>query len=212
MSLVSRKALLALALALTLAGCPRQITRDDAGSPPTPDAGPPELTFDGPIALDDARVAQLDPSTLPAGATPCMDPVLATVYRISDGDTIHIRATNPVLDTKVRFIGVDAPEVAHPPDPTPADCYGDDASEFTSQLLNHQVWLTFDNTCHDTYGRLLAYVHVASGDAGFWQRQLLRRGYAHVLTVGDNRRFEPVFESDEAYADMAGAGLWTACF
>ncbi len=200
-----------MALALALAGCPHKLTHEDAGT--AQDAGnPQDLSFDGPITLDDARVRQIDPSTLPAGTTPCMQPVLATVYRIADGDTIWIRATSPVLDAKVRLIGVNAPEIAHPPDPTPAECYGDEATVCTSQLENHQVWLTFVNTCHDTYGRMLAYVHVGNGEAGFWQRQMLRRGFARVLTVGDNRMYQGVFQSDEDFANMSHAGLWAACF
>jgi micrococcal nuclease len=217
MSPVSRKALVSLVLALALTGCPRQISRYDAGSPSS-DGGSPgsdadsgdELSFEGPVALDDARVAQIDPSLLPAGTSPCRAPVLATVYHVADGDTISVRSENPVLDARVRLIGVDAPEIAHPPDQ--ADCYGDEASTFTQQLLDHQVWLTFDNTCHDPYERLLAYVHVGSGDAGFWQRQLMRRGFARVLTVGDDRTYAPVFQRDEDFASMSRVGLWGACF
>lgn len=202
-----RNTLVAFSLALALAGCPRQVTRDDGGHAAS-DAG--HNSFDGPITLDDERVSHVDPSTLPAGAAPCMAPVLARVYHIADGDTISVRSDNPVLDARVRFIGVNAPEIAHPP--APAECYGDEASAFTSQLEGHLVWLTFDSTCHDPYDRLLAYVHVGDGEADFWQRQMLRRGFARVLTVGDDRTYAPVFESDETYANMAGAGLWTACF
>ncbi len=202
-------------LPLVLTGCVRVVPLPhDAGPPPSSDGGGVQLDFPltGDIVPDDEQLARIDPSTLPAGATPCMAPALVEVYRIVDGDTFHIRSNDPVLDTKIRFIGVNSPEIAHPPATTTSDCYGDEATTFTAQLLNHKVWLTFDNTCHDPYGRLLAYVHIGNGEGGFWQRQMLRRGFAKVLTIGNNRSFEPVFQSDENDGNMSGAGLWTACF
>lgn len=200
---------LALALSLLLAGCPRQLERDSG--PPEEDSGEdPGNPFDGPIVLDDARVRGLDPTRLRAADVPCREPVLVRVYRVVDGDTIDVRGEDVVLDVPVRLIGIDTPEIAHPPEP--ADCYGDEARDFTAQLQGRLVWLTFDNTCWDGFSRLLAYVHIGAGDGDLWQRQLLRRGFATVLTVGGNRTYASVFERDEASAAMAGAGLWSACF
>lgn len=208
---------LAVVVALVLSGCPRQIGHD--AGPMSPDAGQrvdsgyhpgPGNAFEGPISLDDERVRSLDPTLLRAGSSPCREPVLARVYSIADGDTFDARGEDVVLDARVRIIGVDTPEVAH--SGTPADCYGDQASAFTAQLQGRLVWLTFDNTCFDIYDRLLAYVHVGPGEGDLWERQLLRRGLATVLTVGDNRAYSSMFEADEASASSAGAGLWSACF
>jgi micrococcal nuclease len=203
-----------VAAALLLAGCPRQVGSGDAGAEAGPvDAGyDPETgnRFEGPIVLDDERVRGLDPSALRAGRTPCRAPILGRVYRVSDGDTIHVEGTSEIVDLDVRFIGVDTPEVAH--DGMPAECYGDQATDFTEQLRGHLVWLTFDEDCTDRFGRTLAYVHVGAGDGDMWERQLLRRGYATVLTIGGNDTYAAQFETDEAAASSEDAGLWGFCF
>lgn len=209
--MLSRRGLVPpLLLAFLLVGCPRQVGMDGGtGADASYDPSLGNL-YEGPLDLDDDRVAAIDPSTLRAGATPCREPILVEVYRIVDGDTIYVRGNSPVIDADVRFIGVNAPEIAHPP--AAEECYGDEATTFTSQLEGHLVWLTFDNDCFDPYDRLLAYIHIGAGDGDFWQRQMLRRGFAHVLTVGADRTFSSTFGADEAFGNMSGAGLWSACF
>lgn len=170
--------------------------------------------YDGPLLLDDERLAAIDGNGLRAGASQCHAPVRGRVYRVVDGDTFHFTAADGSLDATVRIIGIDTPEIAHPDamPPTAADCYGDEARAFTMQLLDHQVWLTFDNDCYDPYDRLLAYVHIGAGAGDFFERQLLRRGLARVLTVGSNRQYASLFRDDESAAMTANAGLWSACF
>lgn len=172
-----------------------------------PVAGNP---FEGDLIFDDARMMRLDGAMLRAGATPCHAAVLGRVYRVIDGDTIDVTAVDGSLDANVRMIGIDTPEVGRPG--VPEDCYGAEASAFTEQLLNHLVWLTFDNDCRDTFDRWLAYVHIGGGAGDFWQRQLLRRGYATVFTVAPNRTYRTVFEDDRAVAESANVGMWAACF
>jgi len=214
-----RRILLCL-VALAATGCPRQVGSDDAGAGPV-DAGPSDFDggdydpvagngYDGPLIFDDARVARIDGTLLRAGSSPCREPVLGRVYRISDGDTVQFTAADGSLDARVRMIGVDTPEIAHMG--MPADCYGAEATTFTEQLLDRTVWLTFDATCYDSFDRLLAYVHIGSGAGDLWERQLLRRGFARVLTVGANRQFRGQFEEDESTAMSEDAGLWGACF
>jgi micrococcal nuclease len=177
------------------------------------DAGyDPELgnRFEGPLVLDDERVMGIDPSALRGGSAPCREPILGRVYRVVDGDTIHVEGMSEVVDLDVRMIGVDTPEVAH--DGMPGECYGEEASAFTGQLQGHLVWLTFDADCTDRFGRTLAYVHVGAGDGDFWERQLLRRGYANVLTIGGNDAYAAQFEADEVTASRENAGMWGFCF
>ncbi|MBX3273504.1 MAG: thermonuclease family protein [Sandaracinaceae bacterium] len=209
--------MMSFALALSLAGCPRHVGGGDAGT----DAGDgprdgggydPVLgnAFDGPLLLDDERLARIDPSGLRAGPSPCRAPIRGRLYRVIDGDTFLFTAADGSIDARVRMIGVDTPELAH--DGMPAQCYGTEAAAFTSGLLDRQVWLTFDADCTDSFGRMLAYVHVGAGSGDFFQRQLLRRGFARVLTIGGNRQYRALFEEDESAAMGAGAGLWSACF
>src|SRR5438045_855767 len=106
---------IALFASVALAGCPgRYEPPPDAGvdAPYDPATG---NSFVGPISLDDQRVAAIDPSTLPAGSTPCRAPVLAHVYEIADGDTFSATGIGTVLDARIRLIGVNTPEIAHPP-------------------------------------------------------------------------------------------------
>jgi endonuclease YncB( thermonuclease family) len=204
---------LVLACSAALSGCPRRIGIDEDAGLPEVDSGYDPVAgnrFTGSVILDDERVRALDGASLRAGTSPCRAPLLARVYRIVDGDTVMIRGESAVVDAPLRMTGINTPEIAHPPQP--AQCFGDQATTFTTQLLNRLVWVTFDAECFDPFDRLLGYVHVGAGEGDFWQRQLLRRGYATVLTVGGNRTYSGVFTADEQFANMSSAGLWSACF
>ncbi len=166
--------------------------------------------WDGSLDLDDAEVAALDPSELPSGIEPCHAPSLVRVNWAVDGDTLDVTdELGGDAGGRVRVIGIDTPEVAHGEEP--AECYGNEAKTFTSQLTDHLVWLTFDAECRDSYDRLLAYVHVGAGTNDSLERQLLRRGLARAFPYGDNRTFEDLFESDEQHARTNVVGMWGAC-
>lgn len=170
------------------------------------------MPFTGPLLLDDARVTALDPSVLREGDSPCHAPALVTVIRGVDGDTLHVAGLDGSPDTSIRLIGVDAPEVAH--DPEPADCYGPEARDYVRMnLAGRTVWLTFGNgtSCLDPFRRTLAYMFLGGGDGDMVQRQLLRRGYVKSYIFRDNATYETLFNADEAAAQSARAGLWSAC-
>ncbi|MGF1466085.1 MAG: thermonuclease family protein [Sandaracinaceae bacterium] len=213
----TRRARCALLLAaLALAGCvpvPRGAAAGGRGEvedrgrwgQATPSRAP-RLPFDGALRFDDDGLAATSPSALPAAADACRPAVLVRVLRVRDGDTLEVEAPGEPRDLPVRLIGVDTPEL-HPA----RECLAEEARAFSAQLAGHLAWLAFDRTCHDSYGRLLAYVHVGREEGGFWQRQLLRRGLARVLTVGANRAFAGRFGDDEGRARAVGAGRWGAC-
>jgi micrococcal nuclease len=188
--------------------------REDAGDP-KPDAepavnfGPQGQPFDEDIVLDDARTALVDVAKLPHGDNPCRAPMQVVVTRAIDGDTLWVAAESETFSGKVRMLTVDAPEIAH--QNSNAQCFGEDAWEFTKQLTGKRVWLSFDQTCEDHFGRLLAYVTFGPGERDSWQRQMLRRGFAHLLVVGDNRTMAGQYASDEAIAVEDDLGLWSAC-
>jgi endonuclease YncB( thermonuclease family) len=166
--------------------------------------------YDTSLDLDDARVMAVDGASLPAGPSPCHAPVLVRVTNVRDGDTLDVLG---VSDTSfmggVRLIGVDAPEIEHPP--TPADCFGNEARVFTQQLDERLVWLTFDGECMDPYDRWLAYAYVGAGTGDLWQRQLLQRGFARTLTIPPNDAFAASFATDAMAAEGTPRGLWSAC-
>jgi micrococcal nuclease len=129
----------------------------------------------------------------------------AYVVRAVDGDTIEVRLGGHLED--VRYIGIDTPETVKPG--APVQCFGPRASDFNHGLVEHRrVRLVFGVERRDTYGRLLAYVHLGGR---FVNAILVRRGLARSLTIPPNDRYAPVFRRLELRAARAGRGLWDAC-
>ena len=72
------------------------------------------------------------------------------VQRVVDGDTIILNGGE-----RVRLLGVDTPESVHPR--KPVEYFALEASAFTKRTAEgKQVWLEFDQTRTDRYGRTLA--------------------------------------------------------
>lgn len=127
--------------------------------------------------------------------------------RIVDGDTIHVSVAG--RREKVRYIGVDTPESRRPG--TPVQCFAKAAGAFNASLLRgRRVELRTDAERRDRYGRLLAYVY-REPDRLFVNAELVRRGYARILTIPPNVAHAGEFLSLERDARRAGRGLWSAC-
>ena len=125
-----------------------------------------------------------------------------TVVRVVDGDTIRVRIGARV--ERVRYIGVNAPELHHPT--RGVEPGGREASELNRQLVaDKRVRLELDVQERDRYGRLLAYVWV--GDL-MVNAELVWRGYAQVMTVPPNVRHQALFLKLQRDAREAGRGLW----
>ena len=139
-------------------------------------------------------------TALPAWSTPA--PVEGTVVRVVDGDTIHVRIGARV--EKVRYIGVNTPEVHHPT--KGEEPGGREAAEVNRRLVEGQAArLELDVQERDRYGRLLAYVWI--GDLMI-NAELVRLGYAQVMTIPPNVRYQEVFLKLQREAREAGRGLW----
>lgn len=128
-----------------------------------------------------------------------------TVERVVDGDTIVVSGKE-----RVRLIGVDTPETKDPR--RPVGCFGKEASRFTSSLLpaGSRVRLVADVEQRDRYQRLLAYVYRLP-DGLFVNAELVRRGFAQVLTIPPNVAHSADFLALSREAREAGRGLWGAC-
>jgi micrococcal nuclease len=130
------------------------------------------------------------------------EPLQGTVVRIVDGDTIHVRLGDRV--EKVRYIGVNTPELHHPR--KGEEPGGREAASVNRELVDGQrVRLEMDVQVRDRYGRLLAYVWL--GDT-MVNAELVRRGYAQVMTVPPNVRHQSLFVSLQREARAASRGLW----
>jgi micrococcal nuclease len=127
-----------------------------------------------------------------------------TVVRVVDGDTIHVQLGDHV--EKIRYIGVNSPEIHHPI--KGEEPGGREAAEVNRRLVDgHHVRLELDVRARDRYGRLLAYVWV--GDT-MVNAELLRLGYAQVMTVPPNVRHQDLFLKLQREARDSHRGLWLA--
>lgn len=150
-----------------------------------------------------------------------------------DGDTVYVGGCS--TGESVRLLGVQAPEIEHPPDP--AQCWGDEAWAWLDErLAGAQVTLAFDQECTDIYGRTLAWIWLEGdeadpiwdelvaldglgidADAGTYEvlvnEWLVRAGQARLYDEGFARdvRYYERLEAAEAMAALEGRGLWGAC-
>lgn len=123
-----------------------------------------------------------------------------SVERAVDGDTVVMSD-----GTRVRYIGVDTPELHHPR--KPVEAYAKEAWEFNRSLVEGKpVRLEYDLDKHDRYHRLLAYVYLEDGT--FVNAELVKQGYAHVYTKPPNVRHAKEFLALQKEAREAGRGLW----
>lgn len=118
------------------------------------------------------------------------------VEKVIDGDTIVVQGGE-----RIRYIGVDAPELGEP-------LYAE-ARGFQEKVLSRSYVRI--EVCKeepvDGYGRTLAFVHKGTVDVG---EQLLRYGYARTLFIGPcgaavARKYRKV----ERGAFRVGLGLWS---
>jgi micrococcal nuclease len=131
--------------------------------------------------------------------------VPAVVTRVIDGDTVH--AVVQGRDERVRFIGVDTPEIGS--NGGHAECFGAEAGAYTrDRLESTTVRLRFDVARRDRYGRLLAYVYRGPE---LFNLTLVARGYARDDPVPPDVAMAAAFASAERAARQGNRGLWGRC-
>ena len=117
---------------------------------------------------------------------------------VTDGDTIRIG------DERIRFSGIDAPEIKQ-------TCIYQEiefkCGEFSKNLLiekisNQEVSCIREST--DQYGRTLAECFVGKESLSSY---LVREGYAFAY-----RKYSDKFILDEEYAQSKGNGMWSMDF
>jgi micrococcal nuclease len=135
------------------------------------------------------------------------------VQRVIDGDTVQLETGE-----RVRLIGIDTPEL-HESDKLYRDSQrtkqdvstiqelGRRAYAFTRNLVEgKRVSLEFDVEKHDRYGRLLAYVYLKDGT--FVNAEIIKHGYASLMTIPPNVKYAQLFLSLYRDARMNKRGLW----
>ena len=137
-----------------------------------------------------------------------------TVTRAVDGDTLQLSSGE-----KVRLIGIDTPESSNNSklrrdvkrtgqDAREIIRMGKEAATFTRSLVQgKKVRLELDVQQRDKYGRLLAYVYLEDGT--FVNAEIMKAGYAQVMTIPPNVKYQDLFLGLQRDAREKGRGLWS---
>jgi micrococcal nuclease len=127
------------------------------------------------------------------------------VTRIVDGDTFWAD-DGSLRGIKIRLIGVDAPETRNSGSKE-IGYFGEQSKEFLIKLLTgKKVRLEYDLGKKDQYSRTLAYVYLPNGT--FVNAELVKMGYAVVMTVPPNVQYADRFIKLEQEARSNNRGLW----
>jgi len=130
-------------------------------------------------------------------------PEVGVVVKVFDGDTVLLHSGE-----RIRYLGIDAPEVAH--DRRPADCYGYEAKERNARwVLGKKIRLEYEGEPRDSYGRLMAYVFLTDGR--LINAELVREGCAWVFRKDISPRMFERLLSAQRDALAYRRGMWGAC-
>jgi micrococcal nuclease len=127
------------------------------------------------------------------------------VVRVVDGDTIRVRIDG--VEERVRYIGIDTPELSHPT--RGVEPFGPEASAYNEQLVRRrQVCLERDVSDRDRYGRLLRYAWLEDGR--MVNEVLVEAGMARVATFPPDVKYidERLLPAQRSAA-AAGRGIWS---
>ena len=122
------------------------------------------------------------------------------VVAVYDGDTVGVLLNG--TEERIRFIGIDAPELGQVP-------WGENAKRFLEDLLASQgrtVTLATDVEQRDKYNRLLAYLRLKDGR--MVNEELLQNGYAMLLTIPPNVKYVERFKAAQVSAREKRLGIW----
>lgn len=160
-----------------------------------------------PPAADPSASASgdVEPGTGPSGATE-----MAELVRVVDGDTIVVRIDE--REERVRYIGIDAPELASPDRGLAAACGGEEAAAANARLLTDTtIVLERDVSDRDRFGRLLRHAWI-EGDA--WRligRELVAAGLVEARSYPPDTLRDDELDAAERAARARGDGIWGAC-
>ncbi|MCX5700683.1 MAG: thermonuclease family protein [Candidatus Omnitrophica bacterium] len=137
----------------------------------------------------------------------------ALISRVVDGDTLVLESGE-----RVRLIGIDTPELHESnklykdaqrtkQDVSTIQKMGLKAYEFTKNLAEgKRCSLEFDVDKYDKYKRLLAYVYLKDGT--FLNAQIVKEGYASLMTYPPNVKYADLFLKLYQEARENKRGLW----
>lgn len=132
-----------------------------------------------------------------------------------DGDTIWVDINGK--DEKVRFVGVNTPEVAK--DGKPAEFMADEAKDFTEKTLkNKEIYLERDISDRDKYDRLLRYIWLEKPvdsptlediENKTLNGILVKEGLAYANYYKPDIKYQEYLEELEESAQENKLGIWS---
>jgi micrococcal nuclease len=147
------------------------------------------------------------------------DAVEMIVYRVVDGDTLHLTYPDDDWYYPVRIIGIDSPEKSGPY--TSEECFGNEASAELARLLpkGTVVFVEQDVTDVDRNDRWLRHVWLpfaedgrdVEGQAYLVSEILVRGGWADAKQYEPDDKYDDVLIEAEKDAKREDAGFWGAC-
>jgi micrococcal nuclease len=141
----------------------------------------------------------------------------AKILRVTDGDTLKVNYKGK--EESVRLIGIDAPESKinkkarndaqrSGEDLKTITAMGKEATKFVKSLVKpgDTVTIEFDVQKRDKYGRLLAYVYLSDGK--MLNEEIVKDGYANLMTIPPNVKYQERFLKVYREARENRRGLW----
>lgn len=132
-----------------------------------------------------------------------------------DGDTIWVDIDGK--DEKVRFVGVNTPEIAK--DGKPAEFMADEAKDFTNSILkNKEIYLEKDISDRDKYDRLLRYIwleepstnpSLSDIEKNTLNGILVKEGYAYANYYKPDIKYQEYLKELEKSAQENKKGIWS---
>ncbi len=133
------------------------------------------------------------------------------VVRVADGDTVTVEIGG--ARERLRYVGVDAPEVANAGSGSPAECGADAATEANRALVEGvELVLERDATDRDRFGRLLRHPWIVVD--GAWRHvgeELVRSGAIEARTFEPDTLHDERLDRAEREARDDLAGIWGSC-
>lgn len=132
------------------------------------------------------------------------------VVRVVDGDTIIVRVGG--REERVRYIGVNAPELANLERGVDAECGALEAAVANRELVEgRSVALERDVTDRDRFGRLLRHVWVDRDGWRLVTEALVDSGAIRARSYPPDTSRDPQLDTAERAARSSGRGMWGSC-
>lgn len=127
-------------------------------------------------------------------------PQAVKVAQVLDGDTVEL-----VDGRRVRLVGINTPELAHPPRPE------EPLAQWAADLLRDRIgdrplWLQPGQQAKDHYGRTLGYLFTAEGNNII--AELLYSGAGFQVAIPPNLAYGDCYTAAQAQARVQGRGVW----